>query len=31
MGFAGGNPLRFLKQFNDYGLKGKVAVLGNTT
>jgi branched-chain amino acid transport system substrate-binding protein len=30
-GFAGGNPLRFLKQFADYGLKGKVAVLGNTT
>ncbi|HZL40597.1 MAG TPA: ABC transporter substrate-binding protein [Pseudolabrys sp.] len=30
-GFAGSNPLRFLKQFNDYGLKGKVAVLGNTT
>ena len=31
MGFAGSNPLRFLKQFNEYGLKGKVAVLGNTT
>jgi len=31
MGFAGSNPLRFLKQFNDYGLKSKVAVLGNTT
>ena len=31
MGFAGSNPLRFLKQFSDYGLKGKVAVLGNTT
>lgn len=31
MGFAGSNPLRFLKQFADYGLKGKVAVLGNTT
>jgi branched-chain amino acid transport system substrate-binding protein len=30
-GFAGSNPLRFLKQFADYGLKGKVAVLGNTT
>jgi branched-chain amino acid transport system substrate-binding protein len=30
-GFAGANPLRFLKQFTDYGLKGKVAVLGNTT
>ena len=31
MGFAGSNPLRFLKQFSDYGLKGKIAVLGNTT
>jgi len=31
MGFAGSNPLRFLKQFADFGLKGKVAVLGNTT
>jgi branched-chain amino acid transport system substrate-binding protein len=31
MGFAGINPLRFLKQFNDYGLRGKFAVLGNTT
>src|SRR6516162_4389555 len=31
MGFAGSNPLRFLKQFEDYGLKGKLAVLGNTT
>jgi branched-chain amino acid transport system substrate-binding protein len=31
MGFAGSNPLRFLKQFSQYGLKGKVAVLGNTT
>ena len=30
-GFAGSNPLRFLKQFADFGLKGKVAVLGNTT
>lgn len=29
MGFAGANPLRFLKQFRDIGLK--VAVLGNTT
>jgi hypothetical protein len=27
MGFAGSNPLRFLKQFEDYGLKGKLAVL----
>ena len=31
MGFAGSNPLRFLRQFSDYGLKGKIAVLGNTT
>jgi len=31
MGFAGSNPLRFLKQFNEYGLKGKIAVLANTT
>lgn len=31
MGFAGSNPVRFLKQFNDFGLKNKVAVLGNTT
>jgi branched-chain amino acid transport system substrate-binding protein len=31
MGFAGINPLRFLKQFNEYGLKGKLGVLGNTT
>ncbi len=30
-GFAGANPLRFLKQFSEFGLKGKVAVLGNTT
>ena len=29
MGFAGANPLRFLKQFSDIGLK--VGVLGNTT
>jgi branched-chain amino acid transport system substrate-binding protein len=31
MGFAGSNPLRFLRQFNDFGLKRKIAVLGNTT
>lgn len=30
-GFAGSNPLRFLKAFSEFGLKGKVAVLGNTT
>jgi branched-chain amino acid transport system substrate-binding protein len=31
MGFAGINPLRFLEQFSEYGLKGKLGVLGNTT
>ena len=31
MGFAGSNPLRFLKQFKDFGLKDKLGVLGNTT
>jgi branched-chain amino acid transport system substrate-binding protein len=31
MGFAGSNPLRFLRQFDEAGLKGKIAVLGNTT
>jgi branched-chain amino acid transport system substrate-binding protein len=31
MGFAGSNPLRFLKQFSEFGLHGKIAVLGNTT
>ena len=31
MGFAGINPLRFLKQFAEYGLHGKIGVLGNTT
>ena len=30
-GFAGINGLRFLKQLNEYGLKSKVAVLGNPT
>src|SRR3954452_11651385 len=30
-GFAGANPLRFLKAFNEFGLRGKVAVLANTT
>jgi branched-chain amino acid transport system substrate-binding protein len=30
-GFAGINGLRFLKQFNEYGLKSKIAVLGNPT
>jgi branched-chain amino acid transport system substrate-binding protein len=31
MGFAGSNPLRFLRQFKEAGLKDKIAVLGNTT
>ena len=30
-GFAGANGLRFLRQFNEYGLKPKIAVLGNPT
>ena len=30
-GFAGSNPLRFLKAFAEFGMKGKIAVLGNTT
>jgi len=30
-GFAGVNGLRFLKQFNEYGLKSKIPVLGNPT
>jgi len=31
LGFAGINPLRFLKQYAEYGLKEKIPVLGNTT
>jgi branched-chain amino acid transport system substrate-binding protein len=31
IGFAGVNGLRFLKQYADYGLHGKIALLGNTT
>jgi len=30
-GFAGVNGLRFLRQFNEYGLKAKIAVFGNPT
>ena len=30
-GFAGVNGLRFLRQFNEYGLKAKITVLGNPT
>jgi branched-chain amino acid transport system substrate-binding protein len=31
VGFAGVNGLRFLKQYAEYGLHGKIPVLGNTT
>jgi branched-chain amino acid transport system substrate-binding protein len=31
IGFAGVNGLRFLKQYAEYGLHGKIPVLGNTT
>jgi len=30
-GFAGANGLRFLRQLNEYGLKSRIAVLGNPT
>jgi branched-chain amino acid transport system substrate-binding protein len=30
-GFAGANGMRFLRQFNEYGLKSRLAVLGNPT
>ena len=30
-GFAGTNGLRFLRQFSEYGLKARIAVLGNPT
>ena len=30
-GFAGVNGLRFLRQLNEYGLRSKIAVLGNPT
>lgn len=29
--FAGGNGIKFLKQYNEYGLKGKIPVLGSMT
>src|SRR5689334_22372952 len=29
--FAGANGLRFLRQYSEYGLKGKIPVLGNMT
>jgi branched-chain amino acid transport system substrate-binding protein len=30
-GFAGGNGIKFLKQYKEYGLKGKIPVLGTMT
>jgi len=30
-GFAGGNGIKFLKQYQEYGLKGKIPVLGTMT
>ncbi|GAB3648485.1 ABC transporter substrate-binding protein [Ramlibacter alkalitolerans] len=30
-GFAGSNGVKFLKQYNEYGLKGKIPVLGTMT
>ena len=31
LGFAGSNGFRWLRQFNEYGLKGKLAVVGGMT
>src|SRR5947209_5939323 len=31
LGFAGSNGFRYLRQFNEYGLKGKVAPVGGMT
>src|SRR5579871_2254442 len=31
LGFAGSNGFRFLRQFNEYGLRGKVGVVGGMT
>jgi len=31
LGFAGSNGFRFFKQFNEYGLKGKIPVVGGMT
>jgi ABC-type branched-subunit amino acid transport system substrate-binding protein len=31
LGFAGSNGFRFLRQFNEYGLRGKVNVVGGMT
>jgi branched-chain amino acid transport system substrate-binding protein len=31
LGFAGSNGFRFIRQFNEYGLRGKVAIVGGMT
>lgn len=31
LGFAGSNGFRFIRQFNEYGLRGKVALVGGMT
>jgi branched-chain amino acid transport system substrate-binding protein len=31
LGFAGSNGFRWLRQFNEYGMKGKIAVVGGMT
>jgi branched-chain amino acid transport system substrate-binding protein len=31
LGFAGSNGFRYLRQFNEYGLRGKIAVVGGMT
>lgn len=31
LGFAGSNGFRFVRQFNEYGLKGKMALIGGMT
>ncbi len=31
LGFAGSNGFRFVRQFNEYGLRGKVAIVGGMT
>ncbi len=31
LGFAGSNGFRFIRQFNEYGLKGKMAIVGGMT
>ena len=31
LGFAGGNGFRFFKQFNEYGMKGKLPLVGGMT